>query len=52
MTRAANDVPVSDDINAVLAHATYNDDCSISCGNTAGVLSWTIDVPATAAASS
>ena len=43
---AADDVPVSDDINAILAHATYNDDCSHSCGFTAGVLSWTVDVPA------
>jgi fimbrial isopeptide formation D2 family protein len=42
----ANDVPVTDDINPVLAHATYNGDCSNGCDNTAGVLSWTIDVPA------
>ena len=46
MTRDATDIPVSDDINAVLAHATYNDDCSNSCSNTAGVLDWTIDIPA------
>ena len=43
---AANDVPVSDDINAILAHATYNDDCNLGCGITDGVLSWTVDVPA------
>ena len=42
----ATDIPVSDDINPVLAHATYNGDCSNSCLNTAGVLSWTIDIPA------
>src|SRR6185295_13880534 len=34
------------DINAILAHASYNDDCNLGCGFAAGVLSWTVDVPA------
>jgi uncharacterized repeat protein (TIGR01451 family) len=42
----AKDIPVSDDINPVLTHATYNGDCSNSCINTAGVLSWSLDIPA------
>ena len=42
----ANDVPVSDDISAILAHATYNDDCSNSCGFASDTLTWTIDVAA------
>ena len=43
---AATDVPVSDDISAVLAHATYNGDCNNSCGFAAETLTWTIDVDA------
>ena len=42
----ATDIPVTDDINAILQHATYNDDCNLGCGVTGGVLSWTVDVPA------
>ena len=37
----ATDVPVSDNIAPLLAHATYNDDCNLSCtGST--TLNWTI----------
>jgi uncharacterized repeat protein (TIGR01451 family) len=39
---AATNVPVSDDISAVLAHATYNADCSNSCNFASDTLSWTI----------
>jgi uncharacterized repeat protein (TIGR01451 family) len=39
---AATNVPVSDNIAAVLAHATYNDDCSNSCNFAASTLTWTI----------
>jgi uncharacterized repeat protein (TIGR01451 family)/fimbrial isopeptide formation D2 family protein len=43
----ATDVAVSDDINALLAHATYDDDCSGGCTLTDGVLSWTVaSIPA------
>jgi len=42
----ANDVPVSDDISAVLAHATYNGDCSNGCSFASDTLTWTIDVAA------
>jgi uncharacterized repeat protein (TIGR01451 family) len=38
----ATNVPVSDNIAAVLAHATYNDDCSNSCNFAASTLTWTI----------
>ena len=38
----ATNVPVSDDINAILAHATYNGDCSNGCNFVGGVLTWTI----------
>ena len=39
---AATNVPVSDDIAAILAHATYNNDCSDGCTKLGSVLSWTI----------
>ena len=39
---AATNVPVSDDLAAILAHATYNGDCNASCTKTGSVLSWTI----------
>jgi uncharacterized repeat protein (TIGR01451 family) len=39
---AATNVPVSDDIAAILAHATYNADCSAGCSRVGSVLSWTI----------
>ena len=39
---AATNVAVSDDIGAILAHATYNADCSNSCGFAADTLTWTI----------
>jgi uncharacterized repeat protein (TIGR01451 family) len=42
----ANDVPVSDDISAVLAHATYNGDCSNGCSFASDTLTWTINVAA------
>jgi uncharacterized repeat protein (TIGR01451 family) len=38
----ATDVPVSDDISALLAHATYNDDCSNGCDFAGDTLTWTI----------
>jgi uncharacterized repeat protein (TIGR01451 family) len=38
----ALNVPVSDDISAILAHASYNDDCSNGCSFAANTLSWTI----------
>ena len=39
---AATNVPVSDDIAAILAHATYNNDCSDGCTKLGSVLNWTI----------
>jgi uncharacterized repeat protein (TIGR01451 family) len=39
---AATNVPVSDDISAILAHASYNDDCSNGCSFAADTLTWTI----------
>jgi uncharacterized repeat protein (TIGR01451 family) len=42
----ANNVPVSDDISAILAHASYNGDCSNSCSFAGNTLTWTIDVAA------
>ena len=39
---AATNVPVSDDIADVLAHATYNADCSNSCTVDGSTLKWTI----------
>lgn len=38
----ATDVAVSDDISAILAHATYNADCSNACGFASETLTWTI----------
>ena len=38
----ATNVPVSDDIAAILAHATYNADCSNGCSFAADTLTWTI----------
>jgi uncharacterized repeat protein (TIGR01451 family) len=38
---AATNVPVTDDINAILAHATFVS-CTGGCTNTAGTLAWTI----------
>ncbi|HUQ77911.1 MAG TPA: hypothetical protein VM427_03420 [Patescibacteria group bacterium] len=38
----ATNVPVSDNIAAILAHATYNDDCSNSCTIVGSTLNWTI----------
>ncbi len=46
----ATGVDVSDDINAVLAHSTYNADCSDGCSFAGGVLTWSdlsIDAGAT-----
>ena len=40
--RSAANVPVSDDIAALLAHATYNDDCSNGCTVDGSTLEWTI----------
>ena len=39
---AATNVPVSDNISALLARATYNNDCSDSCTFSSPTLSWTI----------
>jgi uncharacterized repeat protein (TIGR01451 family) len=39
---AATNVPVSDDISAILAHATYNADCSNSCSFASNTLTWTL----------
>ena len=39
---AATNVPVSDNIAPLLAHASYNADCSNSCGFAANTLTWTI----------
>ena len=39
---AATNVPVSDDISDILAHATYNGDCNLGCSFAADTLSWTI----------
>ncbi|MEO5939721.1 MAG: hypothetical protein ABIZ72_02295, partial [Candidatus Limnocylindrales bacterium] len=39
---AATNVPVSDNISALLAHAEYNDDCSNGCTFAADSLTWTI----------
>jgi uncharacterized repeat protein (TIGR01451 family) len=41
----ADDVPVSDDLADLLAHATYNDDCNLSCTEVGTELRWTVDVP-------
>jgi len=38
----ATNVPVSDDISAILAHATYNADCSNGCSFASDTLTWTI----------
>jgi fimbrial isopeptide formation D2 family protein len=38
----ATDVPVSDNIAPLLAHATYNDDCNLSCNLVGSTLNWTI----------
>jgi len=38
----ALNVPVSDDISDILAHATYNGDCNLGCSFAANTLSWTI----------
>ena len=38
----ATNVPVSDDIADILAHATYNGDCSDSCSLVGSELHWTI----------
>ena len=38
----ATNVPVSDDISPILAHATYNGDCSNSCSFASDTLTWTI----------
>ncbi|HET7029765.1 MAG TPA: hypothetical protein VFI34_04600 [Candidatus Limnocylindrales bacterium] len=38
---AAN-VPVSDDISALVAHGAYNDDCNAGCTFSANTLHWTI----------
>ena len=38
----ATNVPVSDDISAILAHATYNDDCNLGCSLVGSTLNWTI----------
>ena len=42
----ANDIPVSDDIDALLAHSDYDDNCNLGCGFDGHALTWTIDVPA------
>jgi uncharacterized repeat protein (TIGR01451 family) len=39
---AAIDVPVSDNIAPLLVHATYNDDCNLSCNLVGSTLNWTI----------
>jgi len=39
---AATNVPVTDDIAAILTHATYNDDCSNACTLDGTTLKWTI----------
>jgi uncharacterized repeat protein (TIGR01451 family)/fimbrial isopeptide formation D2 family protein len=39
---AASNVPVSDNIAPLLAHASYNADCSNSCSFGASTLTWTI----------
>ena len=38
----ATNVPVSDDISALLAHGTYNNDCSNGCSFADETLTWTI----------
>jgi len=38
----ALNVPVSDDISDILAHATYNGDCNLGCSFAADTLTWTI----------
>ena len=38
----ATNVPVSDDIAPLLTHATYNNDCNLSCNKVGSVLNWTI----------
>ncbi|HUO40119.1 MAG TPA: VWA domain-containing protein, partial [Mycobacterium sp.] len=38
----ATNVPVSDDLSWIGSFGTYNGDCTGSCTNTAGVLSWSI----------
>jgi uncharacterized repeat protein (TIGR01451 family) len=38
----ATNVPVSDDIADILAHATYNNDCSDGCSLVGTTLNWTI----------
>jgi uncharacterized repeat protein (TIGR01451 family) len=38
----ATNVPVTDDIADILAHATYNDDCSDGCSLVGTELQWTI----------
>ena len=38
----ATDVPVSDNIAPLLVHATYNDDCNLSCNLVGSTLNWTI----------
>ena len=42
---AAEGVVVTDDINGILPYVDYNDDCN-GCSEAAGVLTWTVDVPA------
>jgi uncharacterized repeat protein (TIGR01451 family) len=39
---AATNVPVSDNIAALLAHGSYNGDCNLGCNFAADTLSWTI----------
>jgi uncharacterized repeat protein (TIGR01451 family) len=39
---AATNVPVSDNIAPLLVHATYNDDCNLSCNLVGSTLNWTI----------
>jgi uncharacterized repeat protein (TIGR01451 family) len=38
----ATNVPVSDDISALLAHGTYNNDCNLGCSVSSNTLHWTI----------
>ncbi|MBA2717642.1 MAG: hypothetical protein H0U52_00170 [Chloroflexi bacterium] len=38
----ATNVPVSDDIAAILAHATYNNDCNLACNLVGSTLNWTL----------
>ncbi|MEA2518411.1 MAG: hypothetical protein QOF49_491, partial [Chloroflexota bacterium] len=46
-TAAATNVPVADDLAALVAHSTYNDDCSNSCVVNGSILEWTIaSIPA------